>query len=117
MLIHERGVYPSDLSIEKMISHRSETSIRIVPTQTKCAPSVQSLSPDDRECLFGAERRLEYFGDYKENNCDVECRMKQIIQYCDCLPYYFRILSPNVTTCNFTQIACLVDNYCKWSPL
>lgn len=59
MLVHERLVYPSDLSVEKMISHRSETYIRIVPTLTMCAQSVQSLSPDDRECLFVPERQLE----------------------------------------------------------
>lgn len=131
LLIHERDIYASDLSVEKMISHRSETTIRLVTTLTTCSQPVRSLSTEDRECVFQPERQLEwvfriviyyfysliplcsFFDVYKENNCDVQCRMKKIINYCGCLPYYFRHVAPDVETCNFTQIQCLVDHYCK----
>lgn len=53
-----------------------------------------------------------FFDVYKENNCDVQCRMKKVIDYCECLPYYFRHVAPDVETCNFTQIQCLVNHYC-----
>lgn len=60
LLIHERKIYPSDLSVEKMISHRSETTVRVASTLTMCAKSVRSLSTEDRECLFQPERQLEW---------------------------------------------------------
>lgn len=59
LLIHERKIYPSDLSVEKMISHRSETTIRVASTLTMCSIAVRSLGTEDRECLFQQERQLE----------------------------------------------------------
>lgn len=44
--------------------------------------------------------------------------MSTIIKYCNCLPYYYGkyVQRENVQICNFTQIKCLIDNYCMLYP-
>ena len=47
-----------------------------------------------RNCLFDDERdepssKVTMFKDYSEENCLLECRAKQIIEKCGCLPYYY----------------------------
>lgn len=58
LLIHQRDMFPSDLSVEKMISHRSENILRISSTLTMCSRAVRDLAMEDRECLFMTERKL-----------------------------------------------------------
>lgn len=58
LLIHQRDMFPSDLSVEKMISHRSENILRISTTLTMCSKAVRDLAMEDRECLFMTERKL-----------------------------------------------------------
>lgn len=130
LLLHDPRIYASDLSVEKMISHKGESILRILPTLTECSQAVRDLPTNDRECLFDSEKELRFcamlkknkniyildfsfFKGYKENNCDVECRMFKMINYCGCLPYFYHNLTDGrVPTCNFTRITCLVDNYC-----
>lgn len=58
LLIHSSSIYPSDLSIEEVISHRSESIVRIKSTFTMCALSVRELPTADRECIFSPEQKL-----------------------------------------------------------
>ncbi len=57
---------------------------------------------------------FRFFQNYGENNCDVECRIRQMIRLCGCLPYNYRLSSSSkYAICNFTKIDCLVSNYCE----
>lgn len=56
------------------------------------------------------------FREYRKLKCKLECTMSTIIKYCNCLPYYYGkyVQRENVQICNFTQIKCLIDNYCAY---
>lgn len=60
MIIHSHAVYPTDLSVEKVLSHRAETTVRILGVITNCSTEVRSLTPTERECLFISEDSLKY---------------------------------------------------------
>lgn len=59
LLVHDKRIYPSDLSVEKMISHKSESIVYVAATKTECSQEVRDLSTKDRECLFVHEKKLQ----------------------------------------------------------
>lgn len=59
LLVHDNRIYPSDLSVEKMISHKSESIVSIASTRTECSKEVYDLSTNARECLFVREKKLQ----------------------------------------------------------
>lgn len=54
-----------------------------------------------------------YFADYRQLNCKLECRLAFIERTCHCLPYYYSMFSTTAKICTFTDIKCLVDEYCN----
>lgn len=58
MLIHSSNVYPSDLSVVKMLSDSSENIVEIEADVTKCSSDVKALSFDGRDCILPWEKRL-----------------------------------------------------------
>jgi acid-sensing ion channel, other len=43
-----------------------------------------------RKCYFSNERRLKYFTQYTQSNCEVECEADIIAKKCGCLPINFQ---------------------------
>lgn len=110
MLINDGRDFQSDTSIEKLLPIGFETFTRVTGEETTCSSDVAGLSVDDRNCVFHYERSLRNFAEYRENNCDIECRMLKISSRCECVPFLY----PNTDgeqVCNFTKIGCLSDNY------
>lgn len=58
MLIHKSSVFPSELSVEKMLSQRSENIVRICSEVTKCSSEVKALTFDERDCILPWEKNL-----------------------------------------------------------
>lgn len=58
MLVHEPNVFPSDLSFEKVISHKTETLVRLSTIVTTCTDDVRALPVHDRGCLYEKEKKL-----------------------------------------------------------
>lgn len=109
MLINDGRDFPSDTSIEKLLPIGFETFTRVRGEQTTCSSDVMALSIDDRSCVFADELDLKAFPDYRENNCDIECRMLKAASRCDCIPFFYP--SEGERVCNFTKIPCLSENY------
>jgi Amiloride-sensitive sodium channel len=61
------------------------------------------MSPKSDEISF------RFFSSYMEENCVVACNMQLHIKTCECLPYFF-YNTENVEVCDFTKIACMVNN-------
>lgn len=109
MLINDGRDFPSDTSIEKLLPIGFETFTRVSGEETTCSGDVAALSVEDRNCVFTYERSLQNFPDYRENNCDIECRMQKITSQCDCVPFLYPNSGENV--CNFTKIPCLTESF------
>jgi amiloride-sensitive sodium channel len=63
--------------------------VEVTPSVTESSPNVRALSISDRHCLFPDELRLSVFNTYTQQNCLLECRLKNIANYCGCYPYFF----------------------------
>ncbi|XP_059611780.1 sodium channel protein Nach-like [Phlebotomus argentipes] len=110
VLINEPAAYPGDRSIEKIYPLGMENLVRVSGEQTNCSDMVRNLPITDRKCYFPTDFRLKFFSNYRENNCDIECRIDETLNYCQCVPFFFP--NPqNLDVCNVTRIPCLVDNY------
>lgn len=110
MIVNEYNEYPSENSIEKVLPSFQESFVEIQPERTFCSEPVRHLSISDRGCYFENEWNLKFYNRYSEANCQVECRMKQVIDLCGCLPYYY-LQFEQIEVCNFTKIKCFMDNY------
>lgn len=109
MLINDGRDFPSDTSIEKLLPIGFETFTRVKGEETTSSGDVMALSQKDRNCVFGDERSLTNFPEYRDNNCDTECKILKISSKCDCTPFYYPNTEDNV--CNFTKIPCLSESF------
>lgn len=64
-------------------------SVEVIPSVTESSPNVRALSVTQRQCLFPDERRLSVFSTYTQQNCFLECRLRNIARFCGCHPYFF----------------------------
>jgi hypothetical protein len=63
--------------------------IEVTPSVTESSLSVRALSISQRKCLFPDELRLSVFHTYTQQNCLLECRLRNIAHSCGCHPYFF----------------------------
>lgn len=117
IIVHEPDVLASSSVNEKNIAANSEVLVRITTMVASCSDEVQQLPISDRGCIYESERKLRFFAEYREANCDLECEMLRIESMCKCLPYYFisQMNESKSNVCEFTSIKCLVDNFCEFS--
>ena len=87
---------------------------------------VKSMSPQNRKCLFNDDDWtifepkiiLDSFKNYSYNACLLECKARAMMQYCNCLPYYFPDFSESwnmSTDCDVQGLKCLNGIECKYS--
>lgn len=109
MLINDARDFPSDTSIEKLLPIGFETFTRVTGEETTSSGDLIALLPSDRNCVFQQEMSLKNFAGYRENNCDIECRMLKISAQCNCIPFFYPNSGERV--CNYTKIPCLSDSF------
>jgi amiloride-sensitive sodium channel len=68
---------------------RKVFKVEVMPSVTESSPNVRALSISQRQCLFPDELRLSVFNTYTQQNCLLECRLKNIANFCGCYPYFF----------------------------
>jgi Amiloride-sensitive sodium channel. len=68
---------------------RKVFQVQVTPSITESSRNVRALSISQRNCLFPDELRLSVFKTYTQQNCLLECRLRNIASYCGCYPYFF----------------------------
>jgi acid-sensing ion channel, other len=66
----------------------SLTSV-VKPKMMTTSDELRDYSVSERKCYFSNERRLQYFNQYTQSNCEIECIAEFINQKCKCLPVNF----------------------------
>lgn len=54
----------------------------------RTTPEFRALSPERRNCHFPNEKKLDFFPEYSEANCVLECAWKQAVEECKCAPWF-----------------------------
>ncbi|EDV37462.1 nach, isoform A [Drosophila ananassae] len=111
LLIQESDAFPSAHSSSKFIAFNSEVFAAIRPQETFCSPAVKALSIEDRNCVFRNEFKMRYFKNYVYPNCELNCRVTNMVKFCNCHTYFFDFNRTTDRICTFKDIPCLVDNF------
>lgn len=61
--------------------------ISINPTLTFTSRKLHSYTPDNRQCFFNIERRLQFFKIYTQRNCEEECFSNYMKTKCGCVRF------------------------------
>lgn len=57
----------------------------IKPSFTYTSLSVQKMSPNERNCYLGTERKLRFYKFYSQSYCELECLHNFTLSQCGCI--------------------------------
>ncbi|XP_052744589.1 pickpocket protein 28-like [Bicyclus anynana] len=63
------------------------TTVEVSPISYKTDSSLRALSPDQRQCFFQNERKLQYYEFYTDTNCKLDLRIRETVKQCNCALY------------------------------
>lgn len=67
----------------------------VTPSVLVTDEAVRALPFKQRKCLFPDENLSELQDNYRHVACMTECRMRGILQRCNCIPFYY----PHIREC------------------
>ncbi|XP_011187206.2 sodium channel protein Nach [Zeugodacus cucurbitae] len=111
VLLSENDAFPSAHAVIKFTPLKQETFVGIRPTETYCSKEVKALSVEERQCVLSHEFPLKHFEKYVGVNCELECRLQNMLKICGCLTYFFYTNDTQERICSFKDIPCLLDNF------
>ncbi|XP_046433667.1 sodium channel protein Nach-like isoform X2 [Neodiprion fabricii] len=103
---------PSGGVIEQMISPSTETYLRLEAIVFFTPDEIISYPVRKRKCIFNTELQKLFTG-YTYSDCIVNCRVDDIWETCNCLPFFFPKRDGR-RTCDMTDLPCLNSNKSKW---
>lgn len=97
-------------------------------------PKIIKFKPKSRKCLFASESRSQYFDVsgladrnvilicligfasqvYTVNLCKIDCRIKQALSICHCIPFFYVIPMKKEKVCDIKGMICLAENRNSW---
>ncbi|CAH2211271.1 jg27341 [Pararge aegeria aegeria] len=91
-------------------SHHSPTyfymKIFVTATTVYTAPEAARLSVGQRGCRFKHENNLKHNSVYTYNLCRIECRIKLCLNYCQCIPHFYRRIGDE-KICDVNGLHCI----------
>ncbi|KAJ8958909.1 hypothetical protein NQ318_019677, partial [Aromia moschata] len=111
--IFEPYDFPDKLSgslTEIIVNAGFEALIGIEVDVIQSTSQVRMLPMSKRKCTFEDEQKTILGMQYRESDCNVDCRVKIIISLCKCVPIMLPgtiRLSAKVPKCNLLDIPCL----------
>jgi acid-sensing ion channel, other len=107
VLLHTPVDFPFMMSYQYYaIPFQKETNIMIKPQMIYPSKRIRAYSPDNRQCYFEGEKKLQFFKIYSKSNCELECKTRFILKSCGCVK--FSMPRDNQTTiCGNSQIQCI----------
>jgi hypothetical protein len=63
---------------------QSQWTLVLSPKSILSSEELRQYSDASRKCYFANERRLKYFKQYTQNNCELECETDLVLEKCGC---------------------------------
>ena len=64
--------------------------IRVTPKVTATSDSFKTFDSQTRNCKFQFERKeMTFLQNYSKDGCEFECALKDALEICKCLPWYY----------------------------
>lgn len=64
-----------------------DSHLMIKPKLTKTSKGLQRYTPYQRKCFYSSERKLRFFKNYTQNNCETECLANFTNIECGCVKF------------------------------
>ncbi|XP_017493088.1 PREDICTED: pickpocket protein 28-like [Rhagoletis zephyria] len=107
ILLHNPLEVPNMREIGLLLSPGRETTVRIQTEKVESDRYVRYISKNSRRCLFENEMHLDFYNEYTQRNCVVECSADTLLAHCGCLPYFKPMRYGNETICDIRDTACV----------
>lgn len=65
-----------------------EIVVAVKPDMMTTSQGLRSYEPHRRQCFFAEERQLQFFQNYTQQNCQVECVANFTLAKCGCVAYH-----------------------------
>ncbi|CRL05762.1 CLUMA_CG018791, isoform A [Clunio marinus] len=88
MIIHSPYNYPKYSMDFIPIKLGAINKILITPQIIQTDEELIKYKPKVRECIFGYKTKLEFFKNYTQSNCELECETHYLLQKCSCVLFH-----------------------------
>jgi acid-sensing ion channel, other len=68
-----------------MVGLENSVTFIVDPKLMTISKDLQDYPVTERKCYFSDERRLNYFEQYTQSNCELECEANVVLEKCGCL--------------------------------
>ncbi|KAF2885948.1 hypothetical protein ILUMI_20225 [Ignelater luminosus] len=116
VLVQDGFDYPDMDLIANTVLSTEELTISVTPRVYISTENLKYLSYAQRHCLFEDEGDLEWTSTYSYKTCITQCRVKAILEFCDCIPYHYPVKEPK-RFCTLLDVPCLKSNRYKYNAL
>lgn len=104
--------------LQLFVNPETEVFYKLDVTTVDAMLAVQQYSPVQRGCLFSHELGVQYGGHYSFADCLLKCKIKSIVNLCNCMPYFMPTNFPDGTTsdvkCTLAHNKCLNRYKGEW---
>ncbi|KAL9703314.1 hypothetical protein quinque_006832 [Culex quinquefasciatus] len=107
ILLHSPVDYPHISNKFVRISRNREIAIAVKPQIITTSTGLRDYTPEGRQCFFNHERYLQFFREYTQNNCELECLTNFTLYYCGCVRFSM-LRTPRTAVCETNQIMCML---------
>lgn len=73
----------------RYITLGESVDIKVMPMVFQSEPEVRRVKVDKRMCWFHDEVFLEHTNRYSYETCNTECRMRNYLETCGCIPFKY----------------------------
>ncbi|XP_057659311.1 pickpocket protein 28-like [Diorhabda carinulata] len=118
IVLHQAVQYPLVKNHYFRVPMRKAVIVAITPTQMLNSDDVQDYSPKKRECYLQGEKKLNFFKNYTQKNCQFECITNKTRAVCGCVAFYMP-REANTPICGNGNSMCMkqVKNNLDWNNL
>lgn len=90
-----------------LIDANTNSYFKIIPSTIESQSAIEQYSPIQRGCLFEHELFQQYAGHYSFVDCLLKCKLRYIINHCDCMPFFLPTNFPDGTV---SPVKCTLEH-------
>ncbi|CAH0626876.1 unnamed protein product [Chrysodeixis includens] len=106
VILSDPNDYPETTVLYRYITLGESVDIKVEPQVFQSDLSIRAIDPEKRECWFHDEASLGHTDRYSYETCRTECKMKNYLDKCQCVPYKYP-RDKTTRICELQDLNCL----------
>ncbi|XP_026740154.1 sodium channel protein Nach-like [Trichoplusia ni] len=106
VILSDPNDYPETTVLYRYITLGESVDIKVEPLVFQSDSSIRAVDPEKRECRFHDEASLAHTDRYSYETCRTECKMKNYLEKCSCVPYKYP-REKTTRICELQDLNCL----------